>query len=125
MRLEDLERQRRKQTVKDAHATIIMAEKIGINADQLREMLVEINNWDRLQTATKDLKAKVDLEAMKAQVKADIKQDISQALNQTGNQTMETSSILNQDTSGQTASETSLSMPFVETVAATARATDT
>jgi hypothetical protein len=51
MRLEDLERHIRKQTVKDAHGTIIMAEKIGINADQLREMLVEINNWDRLQTA--------------------------------------------------------------------------
>jgi hypothetical protein len=124
MRLEDLERQTRKQTVKDAHATIIMAEKIGINADQLREMLVEINNWDRLQTATKDLKAKVELEAMKAQVKADSKQDISQALDQTGKQTMETSSMLNQDTFGQTASETSLSMPFVETVAATARAAD-
>jgi hypothetical protein len=72
--------------------------------------------------ALKDLKEKKELEAMTPQVKADIKQDISQALNQTGNQTLETLSMLNHDTSGQTANETSLSMLFVETVAATARA---
>lgn len=100
-----------------------MAEKMGINSDQLREALVEVNNWDKIQAVTKDLKAKVELEAMKAQVKADIKQDISQALNQTTNQTGATSSMLSNDISSQTASETTNpTMPFVETVVVTARA---
>jgi hypothetical protein len=94
---------------------MIMAEKLGISTDQLREALIEASNWDMIQNLTKDLRAKVELEAMKAQVKADITQDISQAVNQTANQTMETSSL--------TASEaTSLTIPFVETVVVTARA---
>ena len=84
----ELAKQTRKQAIKDAHATIIAAEKIEVNADQLREMLVDANNWDGIQRLTKDLKAKVELEAMKAQVKADIKQDMSQALNQTNNETV-------------------------------------
>jgi hypothetical protein len=98
-RLEELEKQTRKQIIKDAHATIIAAEKMGTNADQLREMLVEGNNWDGMQTVTKDLKAKMELEAMKAQVKADIKQDMNQALNQTTNLTMEASGMLSKDAS--------------------------
>jgi hypothetical protein len=123
MRLEDLEKQTKKETIKEAHAAIIAAEKIGVNADQLREMLVEVNNWDGIVTVTKDLKAKVELEAMKAQVKADIKQDMSQELNQTINQNSEASSMPEQDTwsrlNGDTASPT---IPFVETVVVTAGA---
>lgn len=80
MRLVDLEKQAKNQTIKDAHATIILAEKMGINADSLREMLLEANNWARIQTVTKELKAKVETEARKAQVTADMKQDISQGL---------------------------------------------
>ena len=100
-----------------------MAEKIGINTDQLREVLVEASNWGRIQTLTKELKAKVDLEAMKAQVKADINQDISQALNQTVNQTVDNSEMPSPDLSSQTANgKTSPTAPFVETVVVTARA---
>lgn len=83
VRLEELEKQRRKETVKEAHATIIQAEKLGLNTDQLREAVLEVNNWDRIQAVTKDLKAELELEAVKARVKADIKQDLSQALHQT------------------------------------------
>lgn len=89
-------------------------------------MLVEANDWDGIQTATKDLKAKVELEAMKAQVKADIKQDISQALNQTASDNTEISPTLSKGTSSlATAGTTSLTMPFVETMVVTARATNT
>ncbi len=96
---------------------------MGISAEQLREMLLEINNWDSIQAVTKDLKAKVQLEAMKAQVKADVKQDISEALNQTANQINDTSSMLSTASSSKTLSETTRSMmPFVETVVVTARA---
>ncbi len=96
---------------------------MGINAEQLREMLSEANDWHSIQTVTKDLKAKVELEAMKAQVKADVKQDISEALNQTANQINETSSMLSTESSSRTLSETTRSMmPFVETVVVTARA---
>jgi hypothetical protein len=83
VRLDELEKQRTKETVKEAHATIIQAEKLGLNTDQLREAVLEVNNWDRIQAVTKDLKAEVDLEEVKAQVKADIKQDLSQALHPT------------------------------------------
>lgn len=121
--MEELKKQTRKDTIKEAHAAIIAAEKIGVNADQLREMLVEVNNWDGIVTVTKDLKATVELEAMKAQVKADIKQDMSQALNQTSNQNSEASSMPEQDTWSRSTSETaSPTMPFMETVIVTARA---
>jgi long-subunit acyl-CoA synthetase (AMP-forming) len=83
VRLEELEKKRRKETVKEAHATIIQAEKLGLKTEPLREAVLEVNNWDRIQAVTKDLKAEVELEAVKAQVKADIKQDLSQALHQT------------------------------------------
>lgn len=96
---------------------------MGINAEQLREMLLEANNWDSIQAVTKDLKAKVELEAVKAQVKADVQQDISQALNQTATQINETTSTLSTESSSQTMSGTTQStMPFVETVVVTARA---
>ncbi|KAF7511578.1 hypothetical protein GJ744_004166 [Endocarpon pusillum] len=125
-RLEDLQKQTRKQTVKEAHATIIKAEKMGINAELLREMLLEANNWDSIRAVTKDLKAKVEMEAVKAQVKADIQQDISQALNQTANQIDETTSTLSTESPSQTTSETtSWTMPFAETVVVTARALKT
>lgn len=107
---------------------MIAAEKFGVNADHLREMLVEGNNWVGIQRVTKDLKATVELEAMKAQVKADIKQDMSQALNQTTNQTMGTASMMSQETSRYTTAAieqtttSSLPRPFVETVVVTARA---
>ena len=105
---------------------MIAAEKIGVSADHLREMLVEGNNWAGIQRVTKDLKAKVELEAMKAQVKGDIKQDMGQALNQTTNRTMETPSMMSQETSSYTSTANvptaSLAMPFVETVVVTARA---
>jgi hypothetical protein len=115
VRLEELEKQTRKETVKEAHAAIIQAEKMGINTDQLREALVEVNNWDRIQAVTKDLKAKVELEAMKAQVKAEVKQDISQALHQTASQTDEASSTLS-DSPTLPASETMTSAaPGLET----------
>lgn len=124
MRLEDLEKQTKKQTVKDAHATIILAEKMGINADSLREMLLEANNWDRIQTVTRELKAKVETEARKTQVTADMKPDTSQGLSQTANQTVETANMLSKDTSSQTVTgTTSLTQPFVKTVVATVGAT--
>lgn len=108
-----------KQTVKDAHVTIIMAEKVGVNADHLREMLIELKGWEEIQSMTKDLKTKVELEEMRAQVKADITQDMSQLINQTSNQTMDHST--RKDTVGQTTGQTtSLEMPFVETMVAMA-----
>jgi hypothetical protein len=122
VRLEELEKQTRKQTVKDAHGTIIAAEKVGINADQLREMLVDANNWEGIIAVTKDLKAKIELEAMKAQVKADVKQDIGQALNHTGSNVMDSSSLSSSQSSATAGETNSPAKPLVETVVVTARA---
>lgn len=97
-------KQTRKQTIKDAHAAIIAAEKLGINTDHLREMLVDGSNWDGIQRLTNDLKANVEVEAVRAQVKADITQDMNQALNQTANDIMGSLSILGTDTASRTAS---------------------